>query len=109
MPGQGFRMASRPETPGPGSSTPFSSSTTGSIPKKGTLTGTSEQDQAIVGCLREVWVYEGPAVTRMLPQTKGTELLVLAQRYSYYTVIKRYEKCITVITGTAMSQPVYTH
>ena len=77
----------------------------GNISKSGTYTGTSEQEQAIVGCLKEVWVYEGPPVTRALPQTKGTELLVLLQRYSYYTVIKRYEKAVTVITGTAM-QPV---
>lgn len=81
----------------------------GSIPKSGTFTGTAEQDQAIVGCLREVWVYEGSAVTRALPQTKGDKLLVLLQRYSYWTVIKRYDKAVITISGTGFRPPVYTN
>lgn len=81
----------------------------GSIPKNGTFTGTTEQDQAIVGCLREVWVYEGAAVTRVLPQTKGDKLFVLLQRYSYYCVIKRYDKAVITISGTGFRPPVYTN
>jgi hypothetical protein len=77
----------------------------GSIP----LIGTTTQDQAIVGDLREVWVYEGPPVTRVIPQTLAEKLQVLLQRYSYWTAIVRYEKAITFITGTAMKAPVYTH
>lgn len=77
----------------------------GGIPSQGTTT----QDQAIVGDLREVWVYEGAPVTRMVPQTLAEKLQVIAQRYSYWTAIVRYEKAITVINGTAMKAPVYTH
>ena len=77
----------------------------GSIPNQGTTT----QDQAIVGDLQEVWVYEGPAVTKVIPQTLAEKLQVICQRYSYWTAIVRYEKAITVINGTAMKAPSYTN
>ena len=71
-------------------------------------TTTSNFDQALVGCLSEVEVYEGNAINRVLPQTYGTQLLTLLQRYSYGTVLVNYPGAVTAINGSAMTAPVYS-
>lgn len=70
--------------------------------------GTASYDQAIVGDLEEVYVYEGPHVTRVIPQTYAQNLQVLLQLYAYATVITRYPKGVVSITGTGMSTISYT-
>jgi hypothetical protein len=75
----------------------------GNIPNQGTTT----QDQAVLGDLQEVWVFEGAAYTRVVPQTYAQNLQSLIQRWSYITCIKRYEKGVLVINGTAMKVPSY--
>lgn len=71
--------------------------------------GTTGQDQAIVGCLDEVWVYEGPKTPRVIPQTLAQNLQVLLDLYSYATAIVRYPAAVVAINGTAMKEPAYTH
>ena len=72
------------------------------------IDGTASYDQAIVGDLAEVYVYEGPHVTRVIPQTYAQNLQVLLQLYAYGTVINRYPKGVISITGTGMSVISYT-
>lgn len=71
--------------------------------------GTTGEDQAIVGDLSEVFVYEGTPVTRVVPQTLAGSLLVLLQQFSYLAVLVRYPAGIVAISGTAMSAPIYTN
>ena len=59
-------------------------------------------DQAIVGALAEVYVWEGDLVPRVLPQTLANQLSVILQVYAYLAVIPRYPSAINKITGTAM-------
>lgn len=66
-------------------------------------TPTVGNDQAIVGNLNEVYVYEGTPVTRVLPQTQGQNLSVLLQLYSYLAVIPRYPAAIQSIQGSGMA------
>lgn len=66
-------------------------------------TPTVGADQAIVGELDEVWVFEGAPVMRTLPQTLGNQLSVILQLYSYITTIVRYPAAIATVTGTGMS------
>lgn len=63
---------------------------------------TSGADQVIVGNLREVYVYEGPTVTRALPQTLGNNLQVILQLYAYVTEICRYQAAIQTVTGSQL-------
>jgi ElaB/YqjD/DUF883 family membrane-anchored ribosome-binding protein len=68
---------------------------------------TSGADQVVVGNLREVYVYEGPTVTRALPQTLGNNLQVILQLYAYITEIVRYQAAVQTVTGGALSAPVF--
>lgn len=74
--------------------------TDANIPTTG---GTLNQDQALVGALQEVEVYEGNAINRVLPQTLATNLETILQRYSYGTVLVNYPGAVTTINGTGMS------
>ncbi|HET6911115.1 MAG TPA: hypothetical protein VFH54_17435 [Mycobacteriales bacterium] len=60
-------------------------------------------DQAIVGDLREVYVFEGTPVTRAVPQTLANQLSILLQLYSYTTTIVRYPLGVQSVVGTGMS------
>lgn len=63
---------------------------------------TSGADQVIVANLREVYVYEGPTVTRALPQTLGNNLQVILQLYAYVTEIVRYQAAVQTVTGSQL-------
>lgn len=63
---------------------------------------TSGADQVVVGNLREVYVYEGPCVTRALPQTLGNNLQVILQLYAYVTEIVRYPSAVQTVTGSQL-------
>lgn len=78
--------------------------TDANIPTTG---GTANLDQAIVGALNEVEVYEGSPINRVLPQTLGGNLETILQRYSYATVLVNYPKAVTTINGTAMTPPTF--
>jgi hypothetical protein len=71
--------------------------------------GTTTSDQVIVGCLSEVWAFEGNVVPRVLPQTKANLLQVILQEYAYGVAIVRYPKGIVNIWGGALKTPVYEH
>jgi hypothetical protein len=71
-------------------------------------TTTVNYDQAIVGDLAEVEVYEGAAINRVLPQTSGNKLLTILQRYSYATVLVNYAAAVTSINGSGFSAISYT-
>jgi hypothetical protein len=71
-------------------------------------TTTVNYDQAIVGDLHEVEVYEGAPINRVLPQTLGTKLLTVLQRYSYATVLVNYAAAVTSINGSGFSAISYT-
>lgn len=60
-------------------------------------------DQAIIGALSQVYVFEGDPVTRAVPQTLAGNLSVLLQLYSYNTTIVRYPTAIQTINGTGMA------
>lgn len=60
-------------------------------------------DQAIVGDLSEVHVFEGTPVTRAVPQTLAGNLQVLLQLYNYAGAIVRYPNAINAISGTGMA------
>ena len=64
---------------------------------------TAGADQAIVGDLQEVYVFEGTPVPRVLPQTLAGNLSVLLQLYSYTTTIVRYPIGVQSISGTGMA------
>lgn len=66
-------------------------------------TPTAGADQAIVGDLSEVYVFEGAQITRALPQTVGGNLSVLLQLYSYNTTIVRYPLGVQTISGSGMA------
>lgn len=66
-------------------------------------TPTVGADQAVVGDLAEVYVFEGTPVTRALPQTLGNNLSVLLQLYSYNTTIVRYPLGVQTVAGTGMA------
>jgi len=68
-----------------------------------TTGGTLNYDQALIGCLAEVEVYEGNAINRVLPQTLATNLETILQRYSYATVLVNYNGAVTSINGSGMS------
>lgn len=67
----------------------------------------SGNDQTIVANLREVYVYEGPTVTRALPQTLGNNLQVILQLYAYVTEIVRYPSAVQTIFGTTFAAPSF--
>lgn len=71
--------------------------------------GTYDQDQVIVGCLSEVWCFEGNVVPRVLPQTKAQNLQVILQEYAYGVAIPRYPEGIVTLEGTGLKKPVYEH
>lgn len=71
--------------------------------------GTTTNDQAVVGCLSEVWVFEGAITPRTIPQTKANTLQVILQQYSYATVIKRYAEGVVAINGEGMKAVTYTN
>lgn len=60
-------------------------------------------DQAIIANLREVYVYEGPTVTRAVPQTMANNLQILLQHYAYIAVLVRYPSAVQTISGTGMA------
>ena len=64
---------------------------------------TSGADQVIVANLRQVYVYEGPTVTRALPQTLGNNLQVILQLYAYITEIVRFQAAVQTVTGTQLA------
>lgn len=72
-------------------------------------TTTANLDQAIVGNLGEVWVFEGNPIHRVLPQTLGGNLQTILQRYSYIAVLIRYPAAVVSINGTGMSAISYTN
>ena len=59
-------------------------------------------DQAIVGALSEVYVWESQLVPRVIPQTYAQNLQVLLQVYAYLAVIPRYPTALQAINGSAM-------
>ena len=63
----------------------------------------SGNDQAIVGNLSEVYVWEGPLTPRVLPQTYAGNLSVLLQLFAYVTGLVRYPAAIYPIYGTVMA------
>lgn len=63
------------------------------------------QDQAIVGALDEIYVWEGSLIPRVIPQTYAQNLQVLLQVYAYIAVIPRYPTAIQKISGAAMTFP----
>ena len=69
-------------------------------------TGTAGNQQALVGDLAEVYVFEGPIVPRVIPQTLASNLQVILQQYSYGTAIVRYNAAIVAITGTGLALPI---
>jgi hypothetical protein len=71
--------------------------------------GTTTNDQAIVGCLSELWVFEGAITPRTIPQTKANTLQVILQQYSYGTAIKRYAEGVAAINGEGMKAVSYTN
>jgi len=71
--------------------------------------GTTTNDQAIVGCLSELWVFEGAITPRTIPQTKANTLQVILQQYSYGTAIKRYAEGVAAINGEGMKAVTYTN
>ncbi|HEX5347844.1 MAG TPA: phage major capsid protein [Pseudonocardiaceae bacterium] len=60
-------------------------------------------DQAVVGNLTEVYVFEGDLVPRVIPQTYAANLSVLLQVYAYIAVIVRYPTAIQTIAGSGMA------
>lgn len=70
--------------------------------------GTAASEQAVVGCLSEVYVFEGTPVLRVVPQTLAGNLQVLLQLYEYVTAIVRYPSGIVSINGTGLSPISYT-
>jgi HK97 family phage major capsid protein len=60
-------------------------------------------DQAIVGALDEVYVWESSLVPRVIPQTYAQNLQVLLQVYAYIAVIPRYPTAVQSINGSAMA------
>jgi hypothetical protein len=70
--------------------------------------GTTTNDQAIVGALNEVWVFEGAITPRTIPQTRANTLQVILQQYSYGTAIKRYNEGVFAINGEGMKAVSYT-
>jgi len=74
-----------------------------------TTNGTLYYDQAVVGSLSEVEVYEGAPVNRVLPQTLASSLETILQRYSYGTVLVNYNGAVTTINGTGFSAITYTN
>jgi len=66
-------------------------------------TPTAGADQAVIGDLSEVWVFEGTPVPRVLPQTLAGNLSVILQLYSYIATIVRYPAAVATVTGTGMS------
>lgn len=60
-------------------------------------------DQAIVGALDEVYVWESQLVPRVIPQTYAQNLQVLLQVYAYLAVIPRYPTAVQAISGSAMA------
>lgn len=63
------------------------------------------QDQAIVGALDEIYVWEGQLIPRVIPQTFAQNLQVLLQVYAYIACIPRYPAAVQTITGGAMTLP----
>ena len=59
-------------------------------------------DQAVVGALDEVYVWESQLVPRVIPQTYAQNLQVLLQVYAYIACIPRYPAAIQSIQGSAM-------
>jgi hypothetical protein len=72
-----------------------------------TTGGTLARDQAVVGALNEVEVYEGSPVNRVLPQTYGANMATILQRYSYATVLVNYNAAVTSINGAAFGAITY--
>jgi HK97 family phage major capsid protein len=66
-------------------------------------TVTTGFDQAIVGALDEVYVWESSLVPRVIPQTYAQNLQVLLQVYAYIAVIPRYPTAVQSIRGSAMA------
>lgn len=60
-------------------------------------------DQAIVGALAEVYVWEGTPVPRVIPQTYASNLSVLLDLYSYVTCIPRYPLAVQTVSGSGMA------
>ena len=71
--------------------------------------GTTSNDQAVVGCLSEVLVFEGAITPRTIPQTRANTLQVILQQYSYGTAIKRYAEGVVAINGEGMKEVTYTN
>jgi hypothetical protein len=71
-------------------------------------TTTVHYDQALVGDLQEVEVYEGAPINRVLPQTLASNLETILQRYSYATVLVNYAGSVTSINGSGFSAISYT-
>jgi len=64
---------------------------------------TAGHDQAIVGALDEVYVWESQLIPRVVPQTYAQNLQVLLQVYAYLAVIPRYPTAVQSIAGTSMA------
>jgi Phage capsid family len=77
------------------------------IPSK--TISTKACDSAIVADMQEVYLYEGAAVPRVIPQTYAQNLQVILQRYSYVAVLVRYPKAVGRLTGTAMAAPTWSN
>lgn len=60
-------------------------------------------DQALVADMREVFLFEGNPVTRVLPQTLGNQLSVILQMFSYVATLVRYPAAVAAISGTGMA------
>lgn len=68
---------------------------------------TNTEDYVIVAHMPEVWLFEGAAVPRVIPQTYAQNLSVLLQLYSYLTVIVRYPLAVQAVTGAAFTTPAW--
>lgn len=66
-------------------------------------------DQAVVACMPEVYLYEGPTVMRVVPQTLAGNLQSLLQLYAYVAVLIRYPNGVYTILGTGMGTISYTN
>jgi hypothetical protein len=66
-------------------------------------------DQALVATMSEVYLYEGPPVPRVIPQTYANNLQSLLQLYEYLAVIIRYPSGIYTILGSGMAAISYTN
>lgn len=60
-------------------------------------------DQAIVGNLAEIYLFESTPVQRALPQTNANTLSVLLQMYEYVAEIVPYPTAVQAIAGSGMS------